>query len=70
MTGELGTLDGQDGVGQAATLRGQPPGRGGLLGTGELVRGGQPDGPGDVLRAGTAMPLLAATVLLGQEVRS
>ena len=37
---------------------------------GQLVGRGQPDGAGDVLRAGPAVALLLAAVLLGQDVRA
>ena len=36
----------------------------------KLVGRGQPDRAGDVLRPGAAMPLLAAALLLGQDVRA
>jgi len=69
MARRLDAGDDQDRVGQARPLRAQP--RHGLrtLRARQVVRRGQPDRPRDVLRARPAVPLLGASLLLGEDMR-
>src|SRR5438477_395345 len=57
-----------DRLGQPVALRAYPGDRRRTLVTGELVGRGKPNGPGDILGARPPVALLAAALLLGEDV--
>ena len=70
VAGQLRAVDGEDRRLEPLAARAQPGDGRRALGARQLVGRGQPDGAGDVLRPGPAMPLLGPAVLLGEEVRA
>src|SRR6476469_17971 len=69
MAGQLGAVDGEDGLLQSLSEPLEPLGGFGPLGNRELEGGCHADRTGNVLRAAAAVALLGAALLLGEDVR-